>query len=162
MIARLIPSAWEFHPPLVHFPIAFFIAGVVVDLFAWWRLRQDSSEESARRALRLTQFSTGLLIAGVLTGALAAITGLVAYFTAPVYAANGTIVMNWHLGLSLASLTLFAWVAFVRWLDWASAPAFTSRIVGLIAAVLLVAGGALGGHLVYRSGAGFDLGLFVP
>ena len=29
-----IPKPWEFHPMLVHFPIAFLIGGVAVELFA--------------------------------------------------------------------------------------------------------------------------------
>jgi uncharacterized membrane protein len=163
MIAQLLPSPWEPHPALVHFPIAFLLAGVGLDLFAWWRLRRPQSPpEVGAGLLSLTQLASGLLIAGVLTGVLALLTGFVAYVTVPLYAANADILLNWHLGVTLASLTLFAWVAFMRWLDWASSPTIVTRVAGLVAAVLLAAGAGLGGHLVYRAGAGFSPGLFGP
>jgi uncharacterized membrane protein len=162
MIAQLIPSPWEVHPALVHFPIAFLLGGVALDLFAWRRLRrQENLTEIAPELRALTQFATGLLIAGVLAGVPAVLTGFVAYVTAPLYVADTSIL--WHLGVSLSSLTLFAWVAFVRWLDWASYPTVVTRVTGLVAAVLLAAGAALGGHLVYRGGAaGFNPGLTGP
>jgi uncharacterized membrane protein len=160
-MTQLIPSPWELHPPLVHFPVVFFVAGVAVDVFAWWRQRRQAPPaETGPGPLALTQLATGLLIAGVLGSVLAALTGFVAYVTAPLYAANALVLLNWHLALVLASLALFTWVAFVRWLDWASGPSVLTRVTGLVAAALLVAGAALGGHLVYRAGAGFDPGLF--
>jgi uncharacterized membrane protein len=162
MIAQLLPSPWEVHPALVHFPIAFLLGGVALDLFAWRRLRRQKNLTEIAPGLRaLTQFATGLLIAGVLAGVPAVVTGFVAYVTAPLYVADSNIL--WHLGVSLSSLTLFAWVAFMRWLDWASSPTVVTRVTGLVAAVLLAAGAALGGHLVYRGGAaGFTPGLFGP
>lgn len=162
MIEQLTPSPWEVHPALVHFPIAFLLGGVALDLFAWWRLRrQENPTEVAPELRALTQFATGLLIAGVLAGVPAVLTGFIAYVTAPLYVADTNIL--WHLSVSLSSLTLFAWVAFMRWLDWASSPTFVARITGLVAAVLLAAGAALGGHLVYRGGAaGFNPGLTRP
>jgi uncharacterized membrane protein len=163
MLGQFIPSPWEVHPALVHFPIAFLLAGVALDLFVWWRLRRlESPPEVATGLLFLKQLATGLLIAGVLTGGLALLTGFIAYVTVPLYKANADILLNWHLGLTLSSLMLFAWVAFMRWLDWASSPTIVTRVAGLVAAVLLAAGAALGGHLVYRAGAGFDPGLFGP
>ena len=108
MIALLMPSPWEVHPALVHFPIAFLLAGVTLDFFAWWRLRRpESPPEVAAGLLFLTQLASGLLIAGVLTGVLALLTGFVAYVTVPLYMANADIVLNWHLGVTLSSLTLF-------------------------------------------------------
>lgn len=163
MIARLTPSPWEIHPALVHFPIALLLAGVALDLFAWWRLRRwEGPAEPPPGLLGLTRVATGLLIAGVLTGGLAALTGFVAYVTAPLYAAGAVVLLNWHLGVALASLALFGWVAFIRWLDRASPPTAMTRATGLVAAVLLATAGALGGHLVYRAGAGFDPGRFAP
>ena len=48
---------WEYHPALVHFPIAFLIGAVLLDLYAWRR-----GEPAPARV------ATGLLLAGVATG----------------------------------------------------------------------------------------------
>ena len=58
--------AWEIHPAFVHFPIAFLVGGVVLDLFG------RSSESAVTTA-------TYLLIAGLATGAIAAAAGVVSY-----------------------------------------------------------------------------------
>jgi hypothetical protein len=62
---------WEFHPALVHFPIAFLLGAVIYDLYDWWR-----ADLNANRP----RIATGLLLAGTLTAALAALAGLVAFF----------------------------------------------------------------------------------
>lgn len=68
-LSELFPP-WEWHPATVHFPIAFLIGAVVLDLFAWWRGRAD-----------LARVATGLIAAGVVFGLFAVVTGLLAFFT---------------------------------------------------------------------------------
>ncbi|HJT77215.1 MAG TPA: DUF2231 domain-containing protein [Gemmataceae bacterium] len=143
---------WEFHPMLVHFPLAFLLGGVVLGLYAGWRGRQA-----------LEQVATGLLVAGVLSGVVAALTGLLALYTIPeshTEAAHG--LMYWHLGLQLASLLLFAVAAWLRWRAWQSPPSLVARAAGWVAAVVLVVGSGVGGYLVYHGGAGIESDLMKP
>lgn len=158
MIAQLIPSPWELHPPLVHFPIVFLLSAVGLDVFSWWSSRRrGDAEASEPGSLLMSRITTGILIAGVVGGGAATLAGVVAYFTAPVYLPNADVVMNWHMALSLSALILFGWCAVIRWLDWEVAqPSGVSRLVALAAAALLVGGSWLGGYLVYHGGAGFD------
>src|SRR5262249_55540786 len=86
---------WELHPPLVHFPIAFFLGGVALDLYAWWRGRED-----------LARVATGLLVAGLAIGLLTGLTGFLAFFTVAAHTAEAHDTMYWHLGLQVASVVL--------------------------------------------------------
>ena len=147
-----LPAPWEIHPALVHFPIALLFCGVVLDLYAWRRRRLD-----------LEQIATGLLVVGVLAGVLAASTGLLAFWTMPSsHTEEAHVLMYWHLGLQVASIVLFAWVAAMRWLRRQSTPSVLSRIIGLMAIVVLVIGSYLGGVIVYHGGAGIDPGILTP
>src|SRR6266542_897509 len=67
---------WELHPALVHFPLALLLSGVVLDLYAWWRGRPGQLRAVA-----------GLLVAGVVTGLVAALAGVLAFFTVPAHTA---------------------------------------------------------------------------
>jgi uncharacterized membrane protein len=67
-----LPAPWEIHPALVHFPIALLLCGVALDLYAWWRQRADWE-----------RIATGLLVAGVLAGVVAALSGFLAWWTIP-------------------------------------------------------------------------------
>jgi uncharacterized membrane protein len=141
---------WEFHPALVHFPIAFLIGAVVVDLYAWRR----GDQAPARVA-------TGLLLAGVATGALAAAAGVLAFFTGPAsHSEESGKLIWWHIGAAVTQFLLFATVAVVRWR--LPAPPSWTRIVGLIAAVVLVFAGYEGGYIVYHGGSGVEPKLLAP
>lgn len=94
---------WEFHPILVHFPIAFLLAGVVLDLVALRRPRETC-----------TRSAGGLLLAGMISGRLAALDGLVAFFTVPAHTDEAHGLMYWHLGIGLACLLLFTWISVTR------------------------------------------------
>lgn len=136
---------WKIHPMSVHFPIAFLLAAVALDLVATrWQLEG------------VTRASTGLLIAGVAFGWLAAGAGLLAYFTVPAHTEQAHTLMYWHLSLAIAMLSLFTWLGAVRLRGRKSAPTRWDLAISVFAAVLLLATGGLGGWIVYRGGAGVD------
>jgi len=143
-------TPWEFHPALVHFPIAFLIGGVLLDL---WAMRRPGSGWS--------RTATGLLITGLISGVVVGATGFLAFFTLPDSHTEGAhTAMYWHLGLQAASLLLFAVVCWARWR--VEAPALGTRVVGWLATVLLAVGAALGGWIVYHGGAGIEADLMRP
>lgn len=147
-----LPPVWEIHPATVHFPIALLLAGVALELYAWWRGRQD-----------LARIAYGILVAGVLTGVMAASSGFLAFYTLPAtHTEEAHTIMYWHLWLQVVSLVVFAVVVLVRWRLRQRAPAGVLRITGLVAAGLLVVGSYLGGHLVYRGATGIDPALLSP
>ena len=147
-----LPPVWEIHPATVHFPIALLLAGVALDLYAWWHGRQE-----------LLRVAHGILLAGVLTGVLAALSGLLAFYTLPpTHTEEAHTIMYWHLWLQVAALAVFAAVVLARWRLRQRAPAGVLRITGLVAAGLLVVASYLGGHLVYRGATGIDPSLLSP
>jgi uncharacterized membrane protein len=128
------------------------LAGVVVELYAWWRGRQD-----------LARIAYGILVAGVLTGVVAASTGFLAFYTLPpTHTEEAHTIMYWHLWLQVAAIVVFASVVLVRWRLRQRAPAGVLRITGLVATGLLVVGSYLGGHLVYHGATGIDPSLLSP
>jgi len=135
---------WEFHPALTHFPIALLLGGVALDLYAWWR-----------GSLTLLPTVRGLLIAGVLTGILAALTGFLAFFTVPAHTEEAHRLMYWHLGVQSAALVVFAWSAWAMRRGPVAVP-LAARLVGWVATVLLIVGSGLGGYIVYHGGAGVE------
>ena len=133
---------WEFHPALVHFPIAFLLAAVALDLYGL-----------ARPKGILDRMAAGLYVAGVAGGILAAAAGVAAWFTVP-HPGEAHALMLWHPGLALASMAVFAVVAVRRWKGRAQPEGPRLRALGVLGAILLLAAGALGGHLVYRDAVG--------
>jgi uncharacterized membrane protein len=133
-------------PALVHFPIAFLLGGVLLGLYAWWRARAA-----------LDRVATGLLIAGVALGLVTGLAGLLAMFTMPdTHTEQAHDLMLWHLGLQLAAVVLFALVAWLGWRAWQTGPTVGVRLLGWVAAVVLVVGSGVGGYLVYHGGAGIE------
>lgn len=130
---------WEIHPALTHFPIAFLMAGVVLDVYAWWRGKPS-----------LEQVATGLLVAGFLTGVLAALAGVLAFFTVPAHTEAAHRLMYWHMGIQAGALLLFAWPIWQRWRSWSAAP--HTRVAASFAALLLLIGSGIGGYVVYHGG----------
>jgi uncharacterized membrane protein len=141
---------WEFHPALNHLPIAFLLAAVALDLYAAFRKRP---------ALLPTAF--GLLTAGVLTGALAALAGVLAFFTVPAHTDQSHRLMFWHMGVQAIALVLFAGVAWRRRRNRESSSA-AGRLVLCLAAIALLTGSAIGGYIVYHGAAGVDPKLLAP
>jgi uncharacterized membrane protein len=143
---------WEVHPALVHFPIALLIAGLCTDLYA-----------RARRSLNTGHIATGLYVAGVVAGLVTGLAGLLAFYTVPsAHTEQAHDQVDWHLGLALASVVLFAGIAGVRWRGWRALPSVGSLVVSLVAAGLLIAAGYLGGHIVYHGAMGIEPDLLSP
>ena len=142
---------WELHPALNHFPIAFLLGAVILDLYAWWWGKES-----------LLPIATGLLVAGVLTGVITALSGLLSFFTVPAHTLRAHELMYWHLAIQAASLLLFAWSAWLRWRGRISSPTVGARAIGLVAAALLSVGSAIGGYIVYHGGAGVDPMILAP
>lgn len=142
---------WELHPALTHFPIAFLLGGVVLDAYAWWRGRPD-----------VARVATGLLVAGVLTGLVTALAGILAFYTVPGHTQEAHRLMYWHGGLQAASLVLFAVATWARWRDPVAEPGTAGRFVAYVGAVLLLVGSAVGGYIVYHGGAGVAPELLAP
>lgn len=140
---------WEWHPATVHFPLAFLLGAVALDVYAWSKGRAD-----------LARTATGLLAAGTLLGLATATTGVVAFFTVPAHTEEAHALMYWHMGLNAGALGLFAAAFFLR--RRAEVPGTGARFAGLVAAALLAAGGFLGGRIVYRGGAGVDPAILSP
>jgi uncharacterized membrane protein len=140
---------WEAHPATVHFPIAFLVGAVGLDLYAWWRGRTD-----------LARIATGLMAAGVLAGVVAAASGVVAFFTVPAHTGEAHRLMYWHLGLMAGAVTVFTATAVARRRN--APPPVWARAAGLLGVSVLLAGAYLGGRLVYRGGAGVDPGILAP
>ena len=141
--------AWEIHPALVHFPIAFLIGGVALDLFGL-------GSETA------TTTATYLLIAGLATGAIAAVAGVVAYYTVPGnHTAEAHQRVYWHIWTIVAAVVLLTVVCFVRWQH----PSVVSPLIrglGLVAVVIMAVGAYIGGGLVYQGGLGIDPAILKP
>ena len=140
---------WEFHPATVHFPIAFLLGGVALDLYAWRRGRPD-----------LARVATWLISAGTIFGLLAVATGLLAFFTVRAHTQQAHGQMYWHLGLNAAAVLMFAALFFVR--RRPDQLGTGVRVAGILAAALLAGGGFLGGQIVYRGGAGVDPVILIP
>ena len=141
---------WEIHPALVHFPIAFLLGGVVLDLYAGWRRRPD-----------LARTAAGLLAAGWLTGIITALAGIVAFATVPGHTPTAHRLMFWHIGIQATALGLFTWPVWVG-LRTRAAPTGAARVAGWAGALALTVGSGIGGYIVYHGGAGIDPDLLAP
>jgi uncharacterized membrane protein len=141
---------WLLHPPLVHFPIAFLTAAVAFDLYAWKTKRPD-----------LVRTATNVFVAGTIAMALAAGAGLLAFFTVPAHTPEAHDLMEWHLGVNVAALLLFAGLSIVRWRS-SGVPSTEVRLLGALALVLVLFGAKLGGDIVYEGGAGVNPEILAP
>lgn len=144
-------NAWELHPMLVHFPIAFLLAGVALQLWVYWRSRWTGTDAATR-----------LLLAGTILGWLAAGAGVLAFFTVPAHTEEGHYLMYWHLGLGMMALAMFTWLSVVCWRHRTEPVRKPHLAAGLCGALLLTITGYLGGSIVYHHGAGIDPDLLTP
>ncbi|HJT33031.1 MAG TPA: DUF2231 domain-containing protein [Pirellulales bacterium] len=140
---------WEFHPTLIHFPIAFLIAAVCYDFYLW-----------SRGDYRPSTVVNGLYITGVLTAAVAAAAGALAFFTAPAsFTEEAADMMWWHIGGAVTQFVLFAIIAIVRFRHRRTDSPSWTRILGLVATLVLIFAGYEGGYMVYHGATGIEPGV---
>ncbi|HSE94041.1 MAG TPA: DUF2231 domain-containing protein [Methylomirabilota bacterium] len=96
------------------------------------------------------------IAAGLVGGLLAAVPGLIDYFT---LVGRARTIGTYHMAVNVATLALFA-VSFVlrtHWgAPWVPAGSNLPQALTIIGAVLLGVGGWLGGQLVYVHGVGVE------
>jgi nitrite reductase/ring-hydroxylating ferredoxin subunit/uncharacterized membrane protein len=131
------------HPALIPFPFAFLTGALLFDA-------------AGLLLARPAFWTTGghLAAAGVVTGLIAAVPGLIDYFYTVPPKSSGKQRATRHLIVNVSAIVLFA----VAWLlrRGAAEPEVTVLALELVAAGLLTAGGWMGGTLVNRNQIGVD------
>ena len=95
----------EFHPAVVHVPIAFFMLATAAGLlYLFWQQRET---------LRLLTWIPMLL--GEIAGVVAVLSGLLAQSGLPPQAAYRS-TLNLHIGMGLAQLVVYGFLLYRRWL----------------------------------------------
>ncbi len=142
-------NPWEIHPAIIHFPIAFLIGGVVLDLFGYRR-------EPVVRA------ATYLILAGIAAAVVAIATGFLAFYTVPKdHTQHAHDWIMYHLYCNLAAAVLFVIVGIARW----RRPAVVAPVVralGVVAVLVFGVGAYIGGDVVYHGGMGVDEAILKP
>jgi uncharacterized membrane protein len=124
------------HPLMVAFPISFLVGTFVSDL-AYWRF----DDPFWARA------SLWLVAAGVVTGLLAAVLGLIDFIT--IRRARSSVGWLHFLGnLTAVGLSLVSWLIRAGNVEGATVP--TGLTISLIVTLILVVTGWLGGELAFR------------
>lgn len=135
------PLGHPSHAMFVHFPVAFYLAALVLDVLS----RLGGVPEAPL-------FATWLIAAAVATTVPAALTGLVDWWGM----VSGSTKRRWatrHMVAQLGAFAVFVVVLSLRWPDRGVAEASTLWIVlESIGAVMLGVGQWLGGVLVYDMG----------
>lgn len=139
------PLRSPLHPALVHLPIALFPISVLFDVASWM---------VARPELNLVRAAFTCVVAGLITGLLAAVVGMVDYTDIrDDHPAKKTATL--HLILNVIALGLFAGGAGLRYGDLdAVRTGFAPLVVSLAGLGVLAYSGYLGGTLVYEDGIG--------
>jgi nitrite reductase/ring-hydroxylating ferredoxin subunit/uncharacterized membrane protein len=138
------PLRSPLHPALVHLPIALFPISVLLDVASW----VGGSEGGAG----LVRGAFGCIIAGLITGLIAGVVGMVDYTEIrDDHPAKKTATL--HLVLNLIALGLFGAGAGLRYGTLgAEKTAALPLVVSLVGLLVLSYSGYLGGHLVYSDG----------
>lgn len=132
------------HPMLIPFPIAFLTGALVTDIVGAIRASGD------------WWFVGGwLALAGIITGLLAAVPGLVDYlYTVPPHS-SAKKRATYHMLVNVSAVVLFV----VGWIIRSSdlhQPSWIVVVLEVIAAGLMSMGGWMGGTLAYRNQIGID------
>jgi nitrite reductase/ring-hydroxylating ferredoxin subunit/uncharacterized membrane protein len=127
---------------LIPFPFAFLVGAFLFDAIGWWLGN-----------IELSYTGQHLTVAGIATGLVAAVPGIIDYFGAVPPESSGKARATKHALLNVTALALFA-VGFA-FRDDAEASAVTLALE-LVAVALLSVAGYMGGTLVYRNQIGVD------
>ena len=136
------PFRCPLHPALVHLPIALFPISVLLDVASWLVAGGDG----------LARGAFGCILAGLVTGLIAGIVGMVDY-TDIRDDHPAKKIATVHMVLNLVALGLFGAGAGLRYsaIDAEQTPVLP-LVVSFIALAVLSYSGYLGGHLVYEDG----------
>jgi uncharacterized membrane protein len=135
------------HPALVHFSVAFLVTGGVCEAVGIFKAR-----------VGLERFGAILVLAGVASLLPTIVTGFLAKNSITI-AAEAAGAVAWHERLELIAAAVFVGSQF--WKAWGGgrlpdrqrAPYACVLTVGVL---LVIAGAAVGGHMVYRLGVGIE------
>ena len=133
------------HPMLVVFPLGLFFTATVFDIVT---LMTGSSVS------RTVAFY--MILAGIIGGLAAAVPGFVDYLSLRGPAA---VTATWHMALNLIVMAFFivSLLLRTRWGEqWVPAGSSLPQALSIVGSLVLIAGGWLGGHLVYVHGVGVD------
>jgi nitrite reductase/ring-hydroxylating ferredoxin subunit/uncharacterized membrane protein len=132
------------HPGLIPFPFAFLIGAFVFDILGVWLNRPP-----------LWTTGSHLALAGVITGVIAAIPGLIDYIYTVPPNSTGKKRATKHMAVNLTAIVLFA---LAWWLRGDAAVQPDTVILGVegLATISLSIGGWLGGTLVSRNQISVD------
>jgi uncharacterized membrane protein len=129
------------HPMLVPFPIAFFALALVMDVAYW----QSSN-------LNWKHFAEWLLLAGLVTGALAAVVGAIDFFSRREIRARAP---AWPHAIGNVLVMILALInSFVHARDGWTGVVPTGLALSVATVLLLLVTGWLGGSMVFRHGVG--------
>lgn len=138
-------NIWELHPAFVHFPLAFLFSSTLLEFVA-----------RSRRKEGLSRVAVGLLAAGVISAPIAALGGLVAFFTAPVPTDEAHVRMIIHGVLAALATAAYALTLALRWKNQGEPASKGALSLSVLGALLFGATGAVGGYLVYQDGVGME------
>lgn len=125
------------HPVVVAFPVSFLMGALVTDLVYWFNGGAFWAEASF-----------WLLVAGAVTGIVAALLGAIDFFTIDRARAN---VAGWiHAGVNVAAVILAGVNIWLRLDAYGESILWAGLILSLLTAALLGAGGWFGGELTFR------------
>jgi nitrite reductase/ring-hydroxylating ferredoxin subunit/uncharacterized membrane protein len=144
MRTRASIKSHPIHAMLIPFPIAFFAGAFFFDLVGWF---------TGREAL----WTTGghLIAAGVITGLLAAVPGVVDYFGSVPPESSAKKRATKHGLVNIVAVAIFGAIWWLR-LDPAAPPGLGILLGEAVGLVLLSMGGWMGGTLVHRNFIGPD------
>jgi uncharacterized membrane protein len=129
------------HPALIPFPIAFLTGALITDIVY-----------SATLTDLWAQMSFWLIAGGVVTGALAAVLGLVDFLTIERVREHSA---GWiHAGSNATALILAIINLWLRWDDVTTAVIPWGLVLSAAVAILMTIGGWFGGELAFRHKVG--------